>query len=192
LRRTRLLLAAALLAAALPASAAPKGNIVLVEEPGDVLRHRPTGIALPGMLGDLKRVTIVPGDPAIIIYAGRDAREAGAPIVGIALGRAPSAPGMTRMRDASRIEAPVADPSEILSEGGFDWPGHPRAQTFRGAYAVDALRKDFWHAWDGGYAVIASVVTDRTKPEQIKAMSAVVAGLFGKAATADAGSKDRP
>jgi hypothetical protein len=192
LRRTGLLLAAALLAAALPASAAPKGDIVLVEEPGDALRHRPTGIALPGKLGDLKRATIVPADPAIIIYAGRGARESGAPIVGIALGRAPLAPGVTRMRDASRIEAPVAEPSEILSEGGFDWPGHPRAQTFRGSYAVDALRKDFWHAWDGGYAVIVSVVTDRTKPEQIEAISALVADLFGKAATAAAGAKDRP
>lgn len=193
MKRPGLALAAALLVAApVPASAAPKSGIVLVQEKGGVLRHRSTGLALPARLGDLRRAATVPGDPVIIVYAGPGAKEAGAPIVGIALGRAPSAPGVTRMREASRIEAPIAEPSEILSEGGFDWPGHPGAQTFRGTYAVDSLRKDFWHAWDGGYAIIVSVVTVRAEPEQIEAISAVVADLFAGARTGDARGKDRP
>jgi hypothetical protein len=177
---------AALAAALFPASAArrPESNYLL---------HPPRGLAVPETLGELRRVTVAPGDPSIGLYVPVTPVPGDKRMLAIAVGRARAAPGRDRMRDQSRGDAAKAGTLETVTEGPFGWPGHPAATTFHGAYAAGEVRKEYWHAADGGYGIMVIATTGRSEPEAMAAISAAVAaGMFGGATAAPAASVTSP
>jgi hypothetical protein len=184
--RHRLLLAvaaavAALATAVFPAAAARR-------PPVDYLRKPPNGLVIPETLGALRRVTVAPGNPSIGLYLPVGPAPGDKRMLAIAVGRARAAPSRERMRDQSRADAAKIGPVEILAEGAFAWPGHPQATTFHGAYAAGDVRKEYWHAADGGYGIMAIATAPRAEADEMAQISSAVAGgIFGGAAPVEAG-----
>lgn len=178
-----LLAAVALGAAAPPAPAAPEAGIKLSEEQG-LLRHKPTGIALPATLAGIPRAANIPGDPTVIIYAppGTKPDDPRRFVVGIGPAKAP--PPVERMRTESRLRAAGGKTLDTLFEGAFTWPNRSGAMTFRASYLAGGMRKQYWLAWVDGYAIMVVAEWPADEPEQMERMANAVAGQVFGAATA--------
>ncbi|MBV8685112.1 MAG: hypothetical protein JOZ90_02410 [Alphaproteobacteria bacterium] len=144
----------------------------------------PADIALPETLGGLRRTVIARGSSLVAVYTGSGAAAPAGRWVSVEVMPTDTVVDLKRMRALSRAglgpkKWEGADRT-ILEEGRFAWPGHPHARTFRGAYAAGGTRRDYWRAWDGGYAVTVTVETAREPAAAADALAAAAAArVFG-------------
>ncbi|HEX8380010.1 MAG TPA: hypothetical protein VF619_05625 [Allosphingosinicella sp.] len=75
---------------------------------------------------------------------------------------------------------------KVVSEGRFDWPGHPKATTFHGVYEVGPYHKEYWRGWDGGWDATMIVTSPRGDRKLAGRVSAAVAAkVYGGAVVKD-------
>lgn len=160
-------------------TAPPRG---FEEAPGHVLRHVGTGLTLPAMIADLKAQGLDGSAPAVAIYAAPGEPDPLKHFLTIAIESTRSPPSAAETRD--RIRAAVSEGKivQALAEAPFDWPGHPRARTFRGRYALGEVNREVWTASDGGFGVLVMITAPKSDVAELDRLSAAVArDVFGGA-----------
>jgi hypothetical protein len=181
--------AVALVLALAPAGAAPADPPA--PPPGTVkaeggLRHEATGIVFPDELEGMRPI-VTGTDLIMAMYMPSNPMEmlkGKVAILGVS--KIAEDPGHATMAERARESFHETGVPKVVSEGRFDWPGHPKATTFHGVYEVGPYHKEYWRGWDGGWDATMIVTSPRGDRKLAGRVSAAVAAkVYGGAVVKD-------